>query len=105
MGFRARVRRGAADRLTLVTVLCATVVSFWAIDWLKRILGEHFLKLIVLGLGLLTVALVIFTASRLKASGIKPPSLGELRAAQKAAAQPEEAQAPAGDENKEKGGL
>lgn len=63
------------------------------------------MKLIVLGLGLLTVALVIFTASRLKASGIKPPSLGELRAAQKAVAQPEEAQAPAGDENKEKGGL
>lgn len=103
MGLRARVRRGAADRLTLALVLCGAVVSFWTIDLLKRFFGEHFLKLIVLGLGLLTLALVAFTASRLKASGIKPPTLRELRGAQQPTASPESGPAPP-SEDKEKGG-
>lgn len=81
MGLKARVRRGAGDRLALITVLCAAVSSFAAIDWLKAHLGDHFLKFVVLGLGILTAALVVFTLSRLKASGIKPPSWNELRGA------------------------
>lgn len=79
MGLKARVRRGAGDRLALVMVLCAAVSSFAAIDWLKAHLGDYFLKFVVLGLGILTAALVVFTLSRLKASGIKPPSWRELR--------------------------
>jgi|UPI000833679A hypothetical protein len=79
MALKERVRRGAGDRLTLVLVLGAAVFSFSAIDWLKAHLGDHFLKFILLGLGILTLALVAFTISRLKASGIKPPSWRELR--------------------------
>lgn len=79
MGLKAHVRRGAGDRLALIMVLCAAVSSFAAIDWLKAHLGDHFLKFIVLGLGILTVALALFTWTRLKASGIKPPSWKDLR--------------------------
>lgn len=79
MALKERIRRGAGDRLTLVLVLCAAVFSFSAIDWVKAHLGVHFLKFVVLGLAILTAALVAFTISRLKASGVRPPSWRELR--------------------------
>lgn len=106
MGLKARVRRGAGDRLALIMVLCAAVSSFAAIDWLKAHLGDHFLKFIVLGLGILTAALVIFTWTRLKASGMKPPSWKELRAAGSRDGAPGErpaSEATEGDDKK--GGL
>lgn len=100
----ARVKRGAADRLTLLLVLGGAIASFATLDWLKRHLGGDFLKLILLGFGLITLALVAFTASRLKASGLKPPSWRELRDG--ASPRTSVSEPPKGEaqEEKEKGG-
>jgi uncharacterized membrane protein YfcA len=89
----ARVKRGAADRLTLLLVLGVAIAAFATLDWLKLHVGDYFLKLILFGFALITLALVTFTISRLKASGLKPPTWKELR--EGAAAKPTEGEAPA----------
>lgn len=79
MSVLGKMQRVVADRALLGMLLVGTVLGLAGLDWLSRSLGTGLMRTLIFFLLACTGGLVWFTWRRFKDSGIKAPTLAEIK--------------------------
>lgn len=81
---RLRLEKGIFDRAMLVGILLGTGAFLWLVAYVSSVLGASAVRVAVFLMLAATIGLVWFTWMRFKRSGLKAPTLSEVRAMRQA---------------------